>query len=361
MDYTMRMDFMCEEKCCTQILIDFRHEKVEIKNTTDKIMLRAFGININPTWEDFLEFLEERCFPRTRDNLKLILQDLNLDFYDPWNIVEKTQGHMGEDMKWLQDGYWYKADQFGYESLAEVVASHLLGQSSIKEAAVYEPVVILYKGKEYRGCRSKNFRYEEELLVSLERLFRNHTTVGLARQLSRISDIKEKIRYTEETVRKITKIEDFGIYLTKMFEMDAFFFNEDRHTNNISILYNKETDRYRLCPFYDMGLSLFADTKVDFPLGNDYFVCKEKIIAKPFHRNFDEQLDAANVLYGSYLKFDFSASRVVDVLMELREKYLLNDTDISRGRIDGFSLHEFQRVEETLRYQAAKYKYMFQS
>ncbi|MBQ3559336.1 MAG: Hin recombinase [Agathobacter sp.] len=106
MDYTMRMDFMCEEKCCTQILIDFRHEKVEIKNTTDKIMLRAFGININPTWEDFLEFLEERCFPRTRDNLKLILQDLNLDFYDPWNIVEKTQGHMGEDMQWLKITYY---------------------------------------------------------------------------------------------------------------------------------------------------------------------------------------------------------------------------------------------------------------
>ena len=275
--------------------------------------------------------------------------------------IEYQHSSKGNQMKWLQDGYWYKADQFGYESLAEVVASHLLGQSSIKEATMYEPVVILYKGKEYRGCRSKNFRHEQELLVSLERFFRSHTIVGLARQLSRISDIKEQIQYTEETVRKITKIEDFGIYLTKMLEMDAFFFNEDRHTNNISIIYNKETDQYRLCPFYDMGLSLFADTKVDFPLGDDYFVCKEKIIAKPFHRNFDEQLDAANVLYGSYLKFGFPANHVADILVELREKYLLTDEDIAGGRIDGYSSQEFQRVEEALRYQAAKYKYMFQS
>lgn len=104
-DYTMRMDFMCGEECCTQILVDFKHEKVEIKNTTDKIMLRAFGVKRNPTWNDFLEFLEDRCFPRTRDNLKLILQDLELDFYDPLYIIEKTQGRMGEDMQWLKVTY----------------------------------------------------------------------------------------------------------------------------------------------------------------------------------------------------------------------------------------------------------------
>ena len=104
-DYTMRMDFMCGEECCTQILVDFKHEKVEIKNTTDKIMLRAFGVKRTPTWNDFLEFLEDRCFPRTRDNLKLILQDLELDFYDPLYIIEKTQGRMGEDMQWLKVTY----------------------------------------------------------------------------------------------------------------------------------------------------------------------------------------------------------------------------------------------------------------
>ena len=104
-DYTMRMDFMCEDECCTQILVDFRRERIEIVNTTDDIMLRAFGINIHPTWEEFLEFLEDRCFPRTRDKLKLILRDLDLDFYDPLYIIEKTQGRMGEDMQWLKIHY----------------------------------------------------------------------------------------------------------------------------------------------------------------------------------------------------------------------------------------------------------------
>lgn len=109
-DYTVRMDFMCEEMCCTQILVDFKHEKIRIRNTTDKIILRAFGINRNPTWEDFIEFLEDRCFPRTRDHLKLILQDLELDFYDPFYIIEKTQGRMGEDMQWLKVTYFQSAE-----------------------------------------------------------------------------------------------------------------------------------------------------------------------------------------------------------------------------------------------------------
>ena len=107
-DFTVRMDFMCDEECCTQILVDFIHEKVEIRNTTDKIMLRAFGININPTWEDFMEFLEDRCFPRTRAHMKLVLEDLGLDFYDPLAIVEKTQGRMAEDFQWLKITYLRK-------------------------------------------------------------------------------------------------------------------------------------------------------------------------------------------------------------------------------------------------------------
>lgn len=184
------------------------------------------------------------------------------------------------------------------------------------------------------------------MLVPLERLFRSHTTIGLAKQIARISSIKEKIQYTEEVVRNITGIDDFGKYLATLLEMDAFFLNEDRHTNNISILYNKDTDKYRLCPFYDMGLSLFSDTKVDFPLEKDYFACKEKIVAKPFSRDFDEQMDAANELFGSFLKFGFSSMYITEEKM-------------FKGYADGYTEKEIQRVEETLRYQAAKYKCFF--
>ena len=101
-DYALRMDFMCGEECCTIIQVDFKREEIAICNTTEDIIHRAFGIKAKPTWEDFMHFLEERCFPRSRDNLRMVLQDLQLDSYDPLAIVEKTKGRMAEDDQWLK-------------------------------------------------------------------------------------------------------------------------------------------------------------------------------------------------------------------------------------------------------------------
>ena len=66
---------------CTTIDIDFRHEKITIHNYTEQILLRAFGVIENPDWKDFEYFLEDRCFPRTRDHAKEILREMNLPFY----------------------------------------------------------------------------------------------------------------------------------------------------------------------------------------------------------------------------------------------------------------------------------------
>ncbi len=104
-DYTMRMDYMCEDECCTVILVDFRNERIVVQNETDDIIHRAFGIKAKPTWEDFMEFLESRCFPRTRDHLRLVLEDVGVDSYDPLAIVEKTKGRMAEDLQWIKITY----------------------------------------------------------------------------------------------------------------------------------------------------------------------------------------------------------------------------------------------------------------
>ncbi len=101
-DVVMRMKYMHRDTLCSVIDIDFKHKKIYVTNKTDKILLRAFGVVAEPTWDDFLEFLESRCFPRTRAGLKDILRDLDLDSYDPLQIIEKTQGRMAEDHQWIQ-------------------------------------------------------------------------------------------------------------------------------------------------------------------------------------------------------------------------------------------------------------------
>ena len=68
-----------------------------------------------------------------------------------------------------------------------------------------------------------------------------------------------------------------GMSLAKLLEIDAFFLNEDRHANNIALLYNSRSGEYRLCPFFDMGLSLFADTFDSFPFSDNYEKCIRRI------------------------------------------------------------------------------------
>ena len=98
----VRLWYMYKRDVCTLIEVDEPSRQVHIKNYTDKLMFRAFGVNENPDYEDYTEFLESRCFPRTRDKMKLVLKDLDLPFYDPFLIIEKTGGKMAEDHFWIK-------------------------------------------------------------------------------------------------------------------------------------------------------------------------------------------------------------------------------------------------------------------
>lgn len=103
--YTMRMTYMFRRQPCTTIDVNFLEQKIRIQNRTNDILHRAFGVNEQPTWEDFEIFLRDRCFPPTRGYLKEELQTLGLDSYDPLQIVEKTKGRTAEDGLWLKIQY----------------------------------------------------------------------------------------------------------------------------------------------------------------------------------------------------------------------------------------------------------------
>lgn len=105
-EYHLRMEFMCEDKLCSVILVNFKDKKVSVINKCNDVLHRAFGVKVKPTWEDFQYFLESRCFPRGRDNIKEILKELELDSYDPLSLIEKTKGRMAEDKQWIRLSYF---------------------------------------------------------------------------------------------------------------------------------------------------------------------------------------------------------------------------------------------------------------
>ena len=101
-EWPLRIWYMHGQDVCTLIDVNEQERKIKIRNYTDKIMFRAFGVVENPDYNQYQVFLASRCFPESRDKMKLILKDLGLPFYDPIMIIEKTEGRMAEDAFWLR-------------------------------------------------------------------------------------------------------------------------------------------------------------------------------------------------------------------------------------------------------------------
>ena len=100
--WPLRIWYMYDQDVCTLIDVNEQERKVKVKNFADKIMFRAFGVVEDPDYNQYMGFLESRCFPESRDKMKLILKDLGLPFYDPIMIIEKTEGRMAEDNFWIR-------------------------------------------------------------------------------------------------------------------------------------------------------------------------------------------------------------------------------------------------------------------
>ena len=181
------------------------------------------------------------------------------------------------------------------------------------------------------------------MLVPFERLHRAYQGRGLAAALGEINEPQERIRYTVDFIEQTTGLTDIGAYLTLLLELDAFFLNEDRHTNNLAVIRNEKTKEFRLCPIFDNGLALLSDIN-DYPLDKDVYDYIRRVQAKPFDLDFDVQVEAAEELYGMQLKLSFSRKEISKELKFVTELY-------------GEKI--YRRVEQVLFEQMRKYQIYF--
>lgn len=250
----------------------------------------------------------------------------------------------GNQLKWKSNGKWYKADYTGYEGLSEYMVSQLLRLSDLKEEEyiMYEPEQMRYKRAVYNGVVSNSFLQNDWQIITLERLFKNVYNKSLTEVLWHISDVKERLSFLVEQIERMTGLEHFGIYMNKLFTIDAMFLNEDRHMHNIAVLMNRKGE-FKLCPFFDHGGSLLSDTTVDYPLGEDVYTLMREVYAKTISRDFDEQLDASEQLYGRHIHFSFQKEDVEHIL----------------DNVIFYSEEEQRRVKSIIFSQMNKYQYLF--
>ena len=55
-------------------------------------MMLPFGVNTNPTIKDPEDFINSRCIPETRFDLKQMLKIFDIPAYDPWDTVKRNHG-----------------------------------------------------------------------------------------------------------------------------------------------------------------------------------------------------------------------------------------------------------------------------
>lgn len=231
------------------------------------------------------------------------------------------QSSKGNQLKWLKGKTWYKADYTGYEGMTEYMVSNLLKNSSLKETEYicYNTEEIHYGHVKYLGCSSNNFLPERWQLITLERLFQSFYGESLNKSIYRIENVESRIQFLVEQTIRITGLEDFGGYMSKLLTIDAFFLNEDRHTHNIAVLMDNE-GKYHYCPVFDNGAGLMSDTTMDYPMDMEIEKLMGSVTSKTFCQDFDEQLDAVEKLYGQHIKFYFK-EKDVRLLLESESCY----------------------------------------
>ncbi len=103
--YPLRLKYFFRKQLCTIIDVDEQNRHVVIHNYQNELIYRAFGKIQNPSYEDYEDFLASRCIPKERDKMKIQLRELDIPFYDPMLIIEKTKGRMAEDEFWIDIEY----------------------------------------------------------------------------------------------------------------------------------------------------------------------------------------------------------------------------------------------------------------
>lgn len=229
----------------------------------------------------------------------------------------------GMQIKYFKNHYWYKTDAFGEEGMIEYLVSGILQFSDLckKEYVVYDMGFINDK----KGCRSRNFLEENQVFITFNRLHKNTNGVGMNEAVNRLTKLQDKTDYVVKYINEVCNI-DITDYLKKIFTLDYIILNEDRHFNNLGVIFDGD-GLYHPAPIFDNGKSLFCgnySVKDNLSLEENY----KRVVCQPFGFSHKKLYD----YFGSGFNIDAKSavlwlgkqpkSRERDILIDRLKNYL---------------------------------------
>ena len=241
----------------------------------------------------------------------------------------------GNQEKWLENGRWYKLDQFGYEGLAETVTSSLLAKTNVKllgfRYVTYRMERLEVHRRTRNGCSSENFLLPGESILTLTDLFWKGVGPDWQREVKRLPNLRRTVRWMAKQTARLTGLERFGDYLTLLFEVDMLFSNEDRHLNNIAVL--RQGEDFDYCPIFDFGAGLLSNIQ-DYPMDIEPKSLVKQLRARPLDTTFGRQVQAARESFGPQLRCGLTVRDVSDALEEPLKFYAKRDAPYLRDRVE---------------------------
>lgn len=202
-------------------------------------------------------------------------------------VVNSTS--KGNQPKFTMNGWFYKEDYLGYESISEVLASELLYfiqgidflDYFLEEVEAEVPLEdgTGFETKTLYCCKSKI--YTEGDFIAISKIL---SVFGDESKYNKYTG-KELLDYVVDCVKDATGL-DIRNYLRVLSYLDSILLNEDRHLTNICLI--ERDGVYREAPIFDNGLSLLADTNT-FLMAGQTDIYMRNVKCKPFSTSFKKQ------------------------------------------------------------------------
>ena len=198
-------------------------------------------------------------------------------------IINEEGTSEGTQIKFKKDGFWYKQDNRGREGLCEYLASKFLTYTNLENSEY----VIYEQGKinNTPGCRSRDFIKDSSAeLITFYRLYRNETGADLAKSLAQMDTVKSRVEYVISFVKSVCGV-DITDYLRKIVTLDEIILNEDRHVNNLALLFTGSD--FVPAPIFDNGCSLLT---ANYSIKSNLDISEnvKRVIARPFSGSFSK-------------------------------------------------------------------------
>lgn len=234
----------------------------------------------------------------------------------------------GNQIKWVKDGRFLKADTMGYESIAEVLATEVERATKNLDYVDYSLCLVNESSVNFFGCVSDVMTNNGDSIITVDRILTRYAgSQDLKNKLLKDIVGKTLVNKVVDICSQVTEIpyDEVMGYFSNLIKLDAIILNEDRHTNNISFIKSRD-GTYKCSPIFDNGLSFLSD----YPLSGDISALMREVKAKPFNVDFKKQI--------GYFS-DYSPLKIdVDSLNYRLENYIVN-----------FKKCEFDRAKSVLR------------